>query len=50
MKQLRCLICNLVHNFKMTKSGFIVSNDKFIKIKDEEGVVNFVGQNVMFRE
>lgn len=34
----------------MTKSGFIVCNDKFVKIKDENGTVNLVGDLVKFRE
>ncbi|CDW85013.1 UNKNOWN [Stylonychia lemnae] len=42
-KYLRCLICQQQHNFKMTKSGFVVCNDNFVKIKDDSGMVNYNG-------
>jgi hypothetical protein len=34
----------------MTKSGFVVCNDKFIRIKDDQGTINFVPTMVRFRE
>ena len=29
------------HIFKLTKTGFLVCNDKYIKVSDEKGPVNF---------
>ena len=34
----------------MTKSGFIVCNDKFVKIRDELGLVNYIGEQNNFNE
>ena len=48
--QLTCLVCGLVHIFKMTRNGFIVCNEKFVKIRDELGLVNFIGPQTKYRE
>ena len=35
----------------MTRNGFIVCNDKFVKVRDEHGMlVNFIGQDVKFNQ
>lgn len=34
----------------MTRNGFIVCNDKFVKIRDDQGPVNFMGTKVRYRE
>ena len=47
--QLTCLVCKQVHIFKMTKNGFIVCNDKFVKVRDEQGLVNYIGQQIKFK-
>ena len=39
--QLVCPVCNFKHVFKLTKSGFLVANDNYIKFLDERGPVNF---------
>jgi hypothetical protein len=45
-----CEICNFVHVFKVTKNGFIVCNDQYVKIKDEAGYVNYFGNMIKFKE
>jgi len=32
----------------MSKSGFVICNDNFVKIKDEIGMVNVNGENAKF--
>ena len=39
--QVVCPICNEKHIFKLTKTGFIICNDKYIKMEDEKGPINF---------
>jgi len=34
----------------MTSFGFVVSNDKFVRIRDELGTVNLAGDEACFRE
>jgi hypothetical protein len=34
-------VCNFKHIFKLTKSGFVVGNDNYIKFLDDRGPVNF---------
>ena len=34
----------------MTRNGFIVCNDKFVKIRDDQGLVNFIGPKNRYRE
>ena len=34
----------------MTRIGFIVCNDKFVKIRDDQGLVNFIGPKNRYRE
>lgn len=34
------------HIFKMTKTGFVVCNDKYIKVTDERGPVNYFGNKI----
>jgi hypothetical protein len=34
----------------MTRGGFIVSNEKFVKIRDEHGLVNHLGSRTKYRE
>lgn len=48
--QLTCLVCGQVHVFKMTRGGFIVSNERFVKIRDEHGLVNLLGSRTKYRE
>lgn len=45
--QLTCLICNQVHIFKMTRHGFIVSNDKFVRYRDDQGLINLLGSKTL---
>ncbi len=39
--QVICPVCDIKHIFKLTKTGFLVCNDKYIKVQDEKGPVNF---------
>ena len=39
--QVVCPICTDKHIFKLTKTGYIICNDKYIKMTDEKGPVNF---------
>lgn len=39
--QVICPVCDVKHIFKLTKTGFLVCNDKYIKVQDEKGPVNF---------
>ena len=39
--QVVCPVCDVKHIFKLTKTGFLVCNDKYIKVQDEKGPVNF---------
>lgn len=39
--QLTCPVCNMKHIFKLTKTGYLICNDKYIKMQDEKGPVNF---------
>ena len=39
--QVTCPICCVKHVFKLSKSGFLICNDKYIKVRDERGPVNF---------
>lgn len=48
--QLTCLICKQVHLFKLTKNGFIVCNKKYVKVRDEQGFVNYFGKNIKYKE
>lgn len=41
--QLTCLVCQQVHVFKMTRNGYVVANEKFVKVRDEHGLVNYNG-------
>jgi len=34
-------VCDVKHIFKLTKTGFLVCNDKYIKVQDDMGPVNF---------
>jgi hypothetical protein len=43
--ELKCKICNKIHEFKLTKSGFIIANNRYIKIVDDEGLVNYFAKN-----
>ena len=43
--QVVCPICNEKHIFKLTKTGFIICNDKYIKMEDEKGPINFFPQS-----
>jgi hypothetical protein len=36
-----CPVCNYKHIFNLTKSGFLVANDNYIKFLDDKGPVNF---------
>lgn len=36
--------------FKMTKNGLIVCNNKFVKIRDDIGYVNYIGKEIKFKE
>jgi len=48
---LTCLVCGQVHVFKMTRNGYVISNQKFVKIRDENGFVNLNGSKVkQYRE
>jgi len=40
----------MVHIFKLTKNGFIVCNEKYVKLKDEQGFVNYFGKLVNYKE
>lgn len=48
--QLTCLVCNQVHIFKMTRNGFIVCNDKYVKVRDEQGLVNLLGPKIKYNQ
>ena len=39
--QLTCPVCCMKHIFKLTKTGYLICNDKYIKMQDEKGPVNF---------
>lgn len=34
----------------MTRSGFIVSNEKFVKVRDEIGLINLMGSRAKYSE
>jgi|LauGreDrversion4_2_1035121.scaffolds.fasta_scaffold70009_2 hypothetical protein len=34
----------------MTRNGFIVCNEKFVKVRDDEGLVNFIGPKSKYNE
>jgi hypothetical protein len=48
--QLTCLVCQQVHIFKMTRNGFVICNEKFVKVRDDHGLVNLNGNKVKYRE
>jgi len=39
--QLTCPVCCMKHIFKLTKTGYLICNDKYIKMQDDKGPVNF---------
>jgi len=39
--QVTCPVCSVKHTFKLTKTGFLVCNDKYVKMQDERGPINF---------
>ena len=39
-KMLKCWICDAVHHFKLTAEGYIICNDNYIKVRDEQGLIN----------
>ena len=43
--QVICPVCDVKLIFKLTKTGFLVCNDKYIKVQDEKGPVNFFPSN-----
>ena len=43
--QVTCPICCVKHVFKLTKSGFLICNDRYIKVQDERGLVNYFPEN-----
>ena len=34
----------------MTRNGFILCNDKYVKVRDEHGLVNFIGAAIKYSE
>ena len=44
--EIECRVCKWLHLFKVTSKGFVVCNDRLIKIKDEKGWVNFFGSGI----
>ena len=36
-----CPICCMRHIFKLTKTGYLICNDKYIKMQDDQGPVNY---------
>eukprot|EP00347_Sterkiella_histriomuscorum_P007453 403348858 len=52
-KQIQCPICNSIHIFKLSSDGYIICNDNFVKLKDEQGLVNLspeLGQQLAYYE
>ena len=43
--QVTCPICCIKHVFKLTKSGFLICNDNYIKVADDRGPINFFPGN-----
>jgi hypothetical protein len=43
--QVTCPICCIKHIFKLTKSGFLICNDNYIKVSDDRGPINFFPGN-----
>jgi len=35
-----------VHLFKLTKNGFIMGNNQYIKVRDDRGLVNYFGNKL----
>jgi hypothetical protein len=40
----------MAHVFKLTKNGFLVCNDRYIKVRDEKGFVNYFGKLINYKE
>ena len=40
----------MVHVFKLTKIGFLVCNGKYIKVRDEKGLVNYFGNMIQYKQ
>jgi hypothetical protein len=36
--------------FKITRNGFIVCNEKYVRIKDDDGYINYFGESIKYRE
>jgi len=34
----------------MTRSGFVVSNERFVKVRDEQGLINLMGNRARYCE
>lgn len=43
--QITCPICCVKHVFKLTRSGYLICNDKYIKVQDDKGPVNLFPGN-----
>jgi hypothetical protein len=41
LKEVLCAICLSIHTFRLINNGFVICNDKFVKIKDDSGFVNY---------
>ena len=44
IKEVLCPICLQMHSFKLINNGFVICDEKFVKIRDEQGFVNFYGE------
>lgn len=50
LKEVLCPICVRLHTFKLISNGFVICDDKFVKIRDEHGYVNYYGDLVQHQE
>ena len=47
--QIKCIVCEQIHIFKLIKKGFIICNERYVKLKDEQGFVNYFGKDIKFQ-
>lgn len=48
--QVTCPICLVQNVFKLTSTGFLICNERYIKIEDDKGPVNLFGSKVKFQQ
>ena len=41
IKEVLCPICLAIHTFRLINNGFVICNDKFVKLRDDRGCVNY---------